>query len=357
MLLYWAVLLYAVAVNIWGSKILPHTNTWAGVLHVIGFLAILIVLGVLSPKNEADFVFTEFVNRSGWSSDGVSWLVGLLSTVYPMLGYDAAAHVSEEIPNASRNVPLVMVGSVTINGIMGLGYCIMLLFCTGPLGALLSTPTGFPFMQIYLNATRSPAGATVMSLILILIAIAAAAAGITSTSRTLWAFARDGGTPFPGYFSKVSKRLEIPVRAVVVVMVLQMLLGFIYLGNTTAFNAVLAMAIIGMYLSYLLPIVYMLIHGRPKIQRSEFGPFYLGRGLGIALNVISIVWLVVCIIFSTFPNFMPVTPQNMNYSSVVMAGWLVFGAGYYFAGGWKKFNVPVVESDVTEQHSLAPEKL
>lgn len=327
---------------------LTHTNQSTGILHVTGFIIVLIVLGAMSPKNSAKFVFTDFVNRSGWPSDGVSWLVGLLSTVYPMLGYDAAAHVSEEIPHASRNVPLAMVGSVTINAVMGLGYTIMLLYCTGPLGELLSTPTGFPFMQIYLNATRSHAGATILSLILILIATAATAAGITSTSRTVWAFARDGGTPFPSYFSRVSKRLEIPVRAVLVITILQMLLGFIYLGNTTAFNAILAMAIIGVYLSYLLPIVYMLLYGRPKMQRSDFGPFYLGRGLGVVLNLISILWLMVVIVFSTFPTVVPVTPQNMNYSSVVMAGWLVFGAVYYFAGGWKKFKVPVVEDEVAD---------
>lgn len=57
-----------------------------GLLHVGGFLGILIVLGVMAPKNTASFVFTEFVNSSGWESDGVSWLVGLLSAVYPFLG-------------------------------------------------------------------------------------------------------------------------------------------------------------------------------------------------------------------------------------------------------------------------------
>lgn len=86
MLLYWAVLVYTMVVNIWGSKTLPHLNLLSGVIHVTAFVAIIVVLGVLSEKNTASFVFTEFVNNSGWSSDGVSWLVGLLSAVYPFLG-------------------------------------------------------------------------------------------------------------------------------------------------------------------------------------------------------------------------------------------------------------------------------
>lgn len=57
-----------------------------GILHVVGFVAIVCVLGVMSSKHSAAYVFTEFSNTSGWANDGVSWLVGLLSTVYPFLG-------------------------------------------------------------------------------------------------------------------------------------------------------------------------------------------------------------------------------------------------------------------------------
>ncbi|KAF2187358.1 amino acid transporter [Zopfia rhizophila CBS 207.26] len=346
LLLYWTVLIYATSLNVWGSKLLPTANLLSGILHVTGFLAIIIVLGVMAPKNTASFVFTEVSNRSGWSNDGVSWLVGLLSAVYPLLGYDAACHLAEEMPHASRNVPLAMVGSVTVNGVLGLGYCIMLLFSTGPLEALLATPTGFPFMQIFFDATESAAGATVMSIIITLIAIAATAAGITSTSRTLWAFARDKATPFHGYLSHVNTSSQIPVRAVVLVMILQMLLGFIYLGNSTAFNAILSMAILGLYASYCIPIVYFLIFGRPKLQPYEFGPFKLPKGLGVALNLLAIGWLVLAMVFSCFPTIMPVTPQNMNYSSVVMVGWVVLGGAYYIIWGRRKFEVPVVGSAV-----------
>ncbi|WYZ37748.1 hypothetical protein EsH8_II_001254 [Colletotrichum jinshuiense] len=346
MLFYWAILVYGMAMNIWGHRLLPTANLVSGVLHGVGFLAILIVLGVMAPKNTASFVFTEFVNSSGWESDGVSWLVGLISAVYPFLGYDAACHLAEELPNASRDVPIAMVGSVVVNGVMGLVYGTVLLFSTGPLEALLSTPTGFPFMQIFLDVTRSRGAATFMSVMIILTAVAATVAGITSTSRTLWAFARDKATPYDRYLSKVDRRQSIPVRAVVLVTALQMLLGFIYLGNTTAFNAILSMAIIGMYASYIVPIVYMLRYGRRTLRASDYGPFKLGPVLGPVLNVVGLVWMAVVIVFSTFPSAMPVTPQNMNYSIVVMAGWLLFGVFYYIFFGRQKFEVPAVDSNV-----------
>jgi amino acid transporter len=321
------------------------TDSNKGVLHIVGFFVVLVVLAVMAPKNTAHFVFLETTNASGWSSSGVSWLVGLLSSVYPLLGYDAACHLAEEMPHASRNVPLAMVGSVSVNGLLGLCYCIVLLFSTGPLDELLETKTGFPFMQIYYNATQSAAGATVMSLILIIIAMIATVAGITSTSRTFWAFARDKAVPFDSFFSYVNPKSQIPVRSILIVTFLQLLLGFIYLGNSTAFNAILSMAILGLYASYLIPIVYFLIQGRPKLQAHEFGVFNLPNPLGVALNLLACAWLIVAMIFSTFPTAMPVTPQNMNYSSVVMVGWTFLGGVYYFVRGRKKFEVPVVDRE------------
>ncbi|RNJ60334.1 hypothetical protein D7B24_008716 [Verticillium nonalfalfae] len=355
MLFYWAVLVYAMVMNIWGSKALPHANLIAGVIHVTAFIAIVIVLGVMSKKNTASFVFTDFSNNSGWSSDGISWLVGLLSAVYPFLGYDAACHLAEELPDASRNVPLAMVGSVVVNGLMGLVYVIVLLFSTGPLESLITSRTGFPFMQIYLDVTESRAGATIMSLMLILIAIAATVAGVTSTSRTLWAFARDKATPFDHYLSFVNKTQHVPARAVVVVTILQMLLGLIYIGNTTAFNAVLSMAIIGMYLSYALPIGYMLFRGRKVLYANDYGKFKLGKALGPAMNVVSLIWMAVVVVFSTFPTMMPVTAQTMNYSTVVLAGWVLFGVVYYFAYGRDKYLVPVINVSVITGMSTVAE--
>ncbi|CAH0058443.1 unnamed protein product [Clonostachys solani] len=346
MLFYWAILVYAGLLNVWGSKLMPHFNLVSGVIHIGAFVGIIITLGVMAPKNTSNFVFTEFENNSGWGSDGVSWLVGMQSTVYPFLGYDAACHLAEELPHASRNVPLALVGGVLVNGVIGLVYCIVLLYSTSSLDSLLQTPTGYPFMQIYLDATQSRVGATVMSLTLIIVATAATVAGVASTSRTLWAFARDKATPFDAYLSVVDKRLQVPLRSVILVILLQVLLGLIYLGNATAFNAVLSMAIIGLYLSYISPIFFMAVFGRSQLRLEDFGPFRLPRALGIAANIISLVWMIVVMIFSTFPLTLPVTAQNMNYSIVVVAGWSMFGLVYYLWAGKHKFQVPLTNLSV-----------
>lgn len=87
MLFYWLVLGYAMVINIWGYRFLARINTASGILHIVGFVVIVVVLGIMTrTKHSAEYVFTKVSNMSGWQSDGISWLVGLLSTVYPFLG-------------------------------------------------------------------------------------------------------------------------------------------------------------------------------------------------------------------------------------------------------------------------------
>jgi choline transport protein len=233
-----------------------------------------------------------------------------------------------------------MLGSVVVNGILGFAYCLVLLFSLGDLNSLLSSPTGFPFMQLFENTTKSVAGGTILSLVVSLVAVAANAAGLTSTSRTAWAFARDKAVPFDTYFAHVDKRQQIPVRMVVLISVLQALLGLLYLGSTTAFNAVLSMAILGMYASYLLPIIFMLVRRWREPTGIPRGVFRLGHAGGYIANIVSVLWLIFAMIFSTFPSFEPVTAQNMNYSVVVMFGWLFFGVVYYYMGGNRRYIEP-----------------
>ncbi|EME42142.1 hypothetical protein DOTSEDRAFT_175003 [Dothistroma septosporum NZE10] len=337
---YWLVLAYSLIINIYGSRVLAQSNIAAGVLHVVGFVIVVVVLGAMTEhKNPAKYVFTEFSNTSGWSSDGVSWLVGLLSTVYPFLGYDAAAHMSEELPRPSKYVPIAMLGSIVINGLIGLVFCIVFLYCLGDLNELLATATGFPFVQLYYNVTQSHVAATFMALFHAFIALAANSAGLTSTSRTAWAFARDRAIPFSSYYAHLNPKDQLPVRMCVMLTALQFLLGLIYIGNTTAFNAIISMSILGMYASYVLPLIFMLAYGRRSATHRP-GWFSLGRW-GSTINATALLWGAIAMVFSMFPSYQPVTAQNMNYASVVLGGWSIIGAGYYFIHQRKSFEGPV----------------
>ena len=83
-------------------------------------------------------------------------------------------------------------------------------YTIGDLEEVLATPTGFPFIQVFYNATGSKRGATGMTMVLVLSAIANAMTNMATASRQLWAFARDGGVPLHAWFAKV--KFEIPLN-------------------------------------------------------------------------------------------------------------------------------------------------
>lgn len=136
---------------------------------------------------------------------------------------------------------------------------------------------------------------------------------------------------------QVNKQYLIPLRAIVLVTSIAMLLGLINIGSSTAFNALNSLALIGHYASYLLPITLVAMHRFGK-RSIPWGPFKLGR-FGLALNLLSIAYSIILIVFMVFPPYQPVTAENMNYSSVIfglvilMSVLLWFGYGRHIYGG------------------------
>lgn len=99
-----------------------------------------------------------------------------------------------------------------INGVLAFGFLIALLFCLGNLQETLNTPTGYPIIAIFQQATGSNAAATAMEAGLIVIAFASGFALLASVSRLTFAFARDGGLPFSKFFASVSTTLPLEIR-------------------------------------------------------------------------------------------------------------------------------------------------
>lgn len=112
-------------------------------------------------------------------------------------------NVAEEVENPATSVPRSMVLTVLINGILAFGWIIALLFCIGDVDVALDSPTGYPIIEIFRQATGSIPAATAMTSAIIIVAFFATLGILASTSRLTWAFARDKGLPFSDFLSYV----------------------------------------------------------------------------------------------------------------------------------------------------------
>ncbi|RAR13712.1 amino acid transporter [Stemphylium lycopersici] len=343
-MIYWAFLALATLINIFAIKSLNWILHATFVLHVSLWVLLVVVICVVSPtKHSAEWVFTTFINESGWSSDGVAFSIGLLSSTYVLAGYDSATHLTEEIWNPEQNVPRAMLYSIIINGLMGFGWVLAILFCMGDITEAMETNTGYPIVQIFYQITQTRATASAMACALIIMAGLATVPLMLTASRMLWSFANDTGLPFSQTLSRVSSKHLVPLPAIAVTSVFLILIGLLNIASTTAFNAIVSLGTVALYISYLMPICLILYRRIARPDSLSYGPFKLGR-FGIGINVISIIYTVYTSIFLLFPPYQPVTAENMNYAPVVLGGVLVLSATWWFIKGHRTFVGPVLDT-------------
>ena len=348
-LLIFAVMLVVFLVNSIGTRLLSMVEGFVLILHLSGFLAILVPLLYFSEKGTSKQVWGTFTDLAGWDSNGLAWWVGLISANLPLIGYDGPAHLAEEVQNASTVVPWAMIGTILINGPLGWAICIAFSYCILPtFQASLASPTGYDFIAVFYAAVGK-AGTAGMTAVLIILMWMATFGFLATASRQTWAFARDRGLPFSNYFAKVNKRLALPLRAIVLCSIVPCLIGLINIGSTVAFNAIVSLTEAGLFISYLIPIILIMIK-KIKGEPIKYGPWRMGRA-GVAVNAFSSIFLTLSTFFSFFPPVTPVTLSTMNWSIVVFGGFVIIGFIWYAIIGRKNYNGPIVERPIiVEEH-------
>jgi amino acid transporter len=202
-LLVFAVSAFNVIFNTFLAKRLPLIEGIVLVVHIFGFFAILVVLWVMGPRGNTHATFTTFNDYGGWNNYGLATLSGLVSVVLPLLGADAAVHMSEEVRDASKTLPRSMIWTTLING--STGWVMLITFCSviGSLDDAIASPTRQPYLYVFYNVTNSVPGASVMGALVITMAIFCNLSITATSSRQLFAFARDQGIPFSRTFAYV----------------------------------------------------------------------------------------------------------------------------------------------------------
>lgn len=157
-LIYIGYNIVAFLLNAFANDLLPYITKAAFTWSISGFVIISItVLACASPHySPGSFVFTEFINQTGWP-DGIAWLLGLLQAGLGLTGFDAVAHMVEEIPNPSVEGPKIMMACVGIGIFTGFIFLVCLLLVAGDVTNVIENGAG-PLLAIFFNATNSHAG-------------------------------------------------------------------------------------------------------------------------------------------------------------------------------------------------------
>ncbi|MCJ1479323.1 hypothetical protein MMC13_008008 [Lambiella insularis] len=316
------------------GRILPSVASTALYTSLISFFVTLIVVPARAPTHqEAAFVFANFVNNTGWASNGIAFIVGLINTNYAFACLDCATHMAEEVHRPEKMIPIAIMGTVAIGFVTSWFYSISMFFSMQSLEDLFSTSTGVPILQLYFQALGNTGGAIFLETMIIATGVGCLIASHTWQSRLCWSFARDRGVPFAKFLSHVHPTLDVPIQAHLVSCIIVAILGCLYLGSYTAFNSMVTGCIVLLYVSYAIPVICLLIRGRDNIVH---GPFWMGP-FGLFSNYVLLIWTLFTLIMYSFPAVQPVLPNNMNYVSAVYGVVVIIMAMDWFLRGRKYY--------------------
>jgi amino acid transporter len=347
-LLFAIILALHVIINITGSHLVARFNSISVWWHVLGVAAIVAVL-IFVPTHHAsfDFVFTKRINNSGFGMH-MYWFyvlpLGFLLTQYTITGYDASAHISEETHGASSAAAKGVWRSVFYSAIIGYIILLAITFAASDVGAV--NKGGGTVFSVF----ESAMGSGWVELVLIIAVIGQLFCGMscmTSASRMMYAFSRDGAVPGSKIWSRVNAR-RIPFNAVIGVAVFALILTLPALkgnskGITVAFTAVVSIGVIGLYIAYVIPIFLRLRMGK----RFEPGPWNLGNKYKWMCTVAVIEVIIVVIFYFNAPFSSTGVPwendfdwSTFNYTPVVTGGVFVAVGLWWLLSARKTFKGP-----------------
>lgn len=265
---------------------------------------------------------------------------------YTLTGFDASAHLSEETRKASWSAPIGVISSVGFSSLFGLFVLLSFLFSIQDFTNTVTPPVGQPVLQIFIDVFGDDGAVVLMCLIMICV-WHCGLFSMTSNSRMMFAFSRDGGIPH--FFHKVDDRFRSPIRTVWLAAFLSFCLALPSLGSSVAFAAATSIATIGLYISYGIPILIGLIY--PKTFKK--GPFNL-RFMSRIVALVAVSWIGFITIIFCLPTTNPVTSQTLNYTVVAVGIIAIFSLTSWLLWAHRWFEGPVKEIQEAERLGVDP---
>lgn len=313
--LYALLLVSHALLNHVGVKVVAALNTVSAWYHVVGAIVLVGAVVMFSKKQPVSFL----LEGAPPLKDAVlpGFFAGLLQAAWTFTGYDASAHASEETKDAALNAPKGILMAIIASAVAGYAMLIAITLAIGGLPATLAAKN--PFIYV-LESSLGGLGTA-----LVWLAVGAmwfcGLASVTSNSRMLYAFARDGGLPFSKQLASVSPKWQTPHVGVWVSVAVAFALAIF----ADALTVMAALSTVALYASYGLPVLLALLARRRGWPRT--GPWTLGRW-GAVVNVISVVWIVFMVVLMSLP------PNGLAGITFLSTCALLFVAWF---GGVRKF--------------------
>jgi amino acid transporter len=345
--------------NHFGIKVTTMLTDFSG--YLIFVIATLLTLSMLIWGASFDLSrLVTFVNNTGElgglvvpepRTALVAFLIGLLYPLYTITGFDASAHTSEETKNARTAVPKGMLHSVFWSLLFG--FFLAASFVLAMPDTAAGAKDGFnSFFNLFNNLPMPAFLKAILAIGIVIANYICALAGMTSTSRMVYAFSRDGGLPASKQLATIHPVHRTPVNAIWLTAALSAFACY-YAPFMFALAAGCALFL---YISYAMPVAAgLLAEGKTW---TEFGPFRLGAW-SKPLAVVTIIGVIILAYAGIQPPFNPIIlplfpdlvfPLNQLTNPLIfLAVALAIG---WFASENKRFKGPPIGAEIARRQAI-----
>ncbi|MFD9793175.1 amino acid permease [Streptomyces sp. NPDC059070] len=299
---------------------------------LIGMVVIVAALTLKPSHHQSASFANHFVNTTGFSSGLYAAMLGLLVTSWTFTGFDGSFHMSEETVRATVNTPKGIMRAIIYSALAGLVLMLALVYAIRDYAG--EAGSDAPPVQILIDALGLGT-AKLLLLIVIGAMLFCGLANMTSNTRQIFAFSRDGAMPGSRWWHSVSLRTRTPVKAVWLAAACSLVLIVPGWWSHTAFTAIVSVNVVGLYLAYGVPIFLRL-----RLDDFEPGPWNLGR-YGKPVAAIAVGWIVLSSVLFMLPQSSPITTTSFNYAPIALGAVLFIATLWWFATARRRFQGPV----------------
>jgi amino acid transporter len=327
LLIFYAVTLLTMVICMFGNKFLPSVDTICAGFTAISIFVILIALSVKAEagRHSAGYALGHYDKSfSGWG--GFTFFIGLLPAAYTFSAIGMISSMAEECDHPATKVPTAISLCVPVGGFFGFFFILPICFTLPPLEDIIAAPAAQALPYIFHVVMGSPGGGLGLTFLILVITLFCSISITVAASRCTWAFARDDAIPGARLFSRVNKTLGVPLWAIILVTIVQMLLGLINLGSSSAFTAFVSVGVQALAVSYAIPIGTSLFYRRQDVSTAKWN---CGPIIGPIVNCVALLWISFEVVLFSMPTALPVTEVSMNYASVVLVGFMTIAAIWY----------------------------
>ena len=360
--LFLVILVLISLVNIFSSRLLAIFNNVSVWWHVVGASVIVLILIFMPADHQSVHdVFTTTVNNTGMfdgKTSGFGFLfyvlpLSVILTQYTITGYDASAHLSEETHSAADAAAKGIWRSIFYSAIGGWILLLSFLFAVQDVDEITS---GLGFVNLIFSQALSPNWAAFVLGVATIGQFFCAVACMTSCTRMLYAFSRDGAVPGAQYWSRLN-HAKVPVNGVMLTAVIAAILtspalltvDLFGIPSPVAFTAVVSIGVVGLYLAFAIPIYLRWRQGAAfKVGSWNLGKHYkwMAPVAVIEIAITSLVAILPNNLYG-FPTWDGFAWKYVNYTPIVIGasllalwiGWHV-SAKHWFTGPKHTIDLP-----------------